>query len=160
MDGKNLNIREALFVIMLQKHLSFDYPKIVGEDIVFNVADCSDKVEEEKRKLRPLTLEGVTDEEFQWLDSTAKNTVTINCGYQGTSYQGYDLIHNTQTRQVALKWQGRLMVEPVETLTLWFYDGLTDEVNRLSFVLEEHRKGKVSGWGDQQIPDQYMPAST
>ncbi len=129
-----------------------DYPQIRGDKIIFeNRYDV--KSEEIERTLRPLTLENVTEQEFEWLKTNAKGKVVINCGYQGISHQDYDLIRNPKNNQVALKWQGLLRLDPIKISAVRFYDGLTNEIERLRFVLEEHHKGKVSGWGDSQVPD-------
>lgn len=136
-----------------------DYPAIRESNIIFNEAGNSTKVKEVERALRPLILEGVTEQEYGWLRENAKGEVIFDCGHQGFSRQNYELIRNPKNSQVALKWQDMLMLNPLETLAVRFYDGLVNEVERLKLALEKHREGQVSGWGDNLIPDKYMPQS-
>ncbi|MBI4162282.1 MAG: hypothetical protein HY513_01245 [Candidatus Aenigmarchaeota archaeon] len=131
------------------------YPRIESNEIIFNESGSSARVEEVRRGILPLTIDNVSEEEFGWLE-TVKGYVLIN-SYQGSSKQGYDLIRNQQTNQVALRWQGMLMLDHKETLAVRFYDGLTSEIRRLRLALESHRKGATSGWGDAVVSDSLMP---
>ena len=135
-----------------------DYPVIRGKKIVFDISYTSARVEESERDLHPLVLENVTKKEHAWLKKHAMGQVIVDCDYQGMSHDDYELIRNPQNGQVALKWQGMLMIDPLETGARRFYDGLTIEVERLSLALKEHREGLKSGWGDKKIPDSLMPA--
>jgi hypothetical protein len=136
--------------------MPLDYPLIRRNEIIFNESYTSAEVYEVGRTLRPLVIDNVTEDEYDWLSKNAKGEIVVDCYHQGISYQDYDLIRNPQNSQVALKWQGMLMLNPLETLAVRFYDGLTNEVERMRLALEKHRKGQASGWGDQQIPDMYM----
>lgn len=139
-----------------RKHPQFDFPQIRGKKIIFNESGDSSEIVEVERQLRPLTLEKISEEDFIWLNSKAKGNVTLDCGYQGISQDTYVLVRNPKTKAVALKWQGRLVIDSLEFLAVRFYDGITEEISRLKIVLEQHRKGVETGWGDAQIDNKYM----
>ena len=123
------------------------YPSVIGNEVVFGDSGSDDCDRRVVRRLRSLVLCDVDEQEYAWLTEHAKAPMSINCGYQGVHSDAYDLVYNSKTRNVAIRWQGRLFVRPEDTIAVRFYDALTHEIERLSRALDCHRKGLDSGWG-------------
>jgi hypothetical protein len=122
---------------------------VIGNEVVFSDSDDCDP--RDVRRLRPLILCDVEEKEYAWLAEHAKAPMSVDCGYQGAFSDDYDLVYNSKTRSVAIRWQGRLWIRPEDTIVVRFYDALTREIERLTKALACHRRGLCSGWGDAEV---------
>ena len=127
------------------------YPSVIGNEVVFSDSGSDDCDRRVVRRLRPLVLCDVEEQEYGWLTEHAKARMSVDCGYQGVYSDDYDLVYNSKTRNVAIRWQGRLWVRPEDTIAVRFYDALTNEIERLRKALDCHRRGLDSGWGDAEV---------
>jgi hypothetical protein len=127
------------------------YPVVEGNRVVFNCSGSSVDVDEAWRPLRSLVLNDVSMEEYHWLRSEGRGWIVLDCDYQGWDRQGYDIVYNGRTRQVAIRWQGMTIRDVAEMPVVEMYDAISGEIERLRVLLHAHRRGEDGGWGDDAI---------
>lgn len=119
--------------------MTFGQLRIEGDEIVFFEYPGLGRFGEVRRRLRPVVLDTVTEQEFDWLSRNAKGKIPVVHGEAKISDHDYELVRNQQTGQVAVMPKSMIITNPMDTLSARFYDGITYEIARLEQLLEKHR---------------------